>query len=235
MKLTPAIFIPYLFLKRQYRAAAAALVWIAFFLFLFPALALGIEANFNYLKRFIYFLTQSSIFHYTTILDYKNQSLLSTVYRYFTNCKAYLPYAPQVMPFQRLGLGLPAQQVIVVLAYLALYIPLLFIRPKKTDFRLDYAQLLVCITLFNANAWAHHFILLLPGYFLLLESLLVKRSQDAFIWLVVVISLLLDFFTSAGIVSKPLANKFLFYSPLTLGAVLVYLGLFKLKVSQKLV
>lgn len=233
IKYTPLLFIPYFVLRKKLKLALVLIVFIFIYLFL-PALFIGFKTNLLYLKNLVLILGKGTIFEQMTILDPKNQSLFSALHRIFTNCILYF-YAPP-MPFQSLNLSERSINLIFIILSLIMYLVIL-LRPRKNHLgekslwqdNIDYALLLICIVLFNLNAWMHNYILLSPAYFILLYYLIKIGFKDRFVFILLIFSYILNIITSQPILNKTLAYKLHFYSPLTISALVVFLALLKIK------
>ncbi len=235
IKYTPLIFIPYFILKRRFKSAFTVISFILIYLAL-PSLVIGFKANFQYLKNLVPFLTQSTIFDQMTILDPKNQSLLSFFYRIFTNCILYF-HAP-AMPFHFLNLKDMHINFIFVLSAIVIYSLILYDTKKnysnnrESVYNIDCALLLICAGLFNLNAWQHNFILLGMAYFMLIYYLTMVKFKDRLTLTFLLFSYLLNILTIKSILGKTIAYKLHFYSPFTIAALITFFLLLKIKFSK---
>jgi len=236
IKYTPLIFIPYFILRKKFKLAAISLAAVMAY-FILPGLVIGMRTNFTYLKDLLPFLTQSTIFDKITILDPKNQSLLSAIQRLFTNCIEWFHAPP--MPFAGLKLGPMPIYTITLIAGILLYLGIL-IPPKKAYFganptryfNIDYALLFICVTLFNMNAWPANYILLTPGYFIVAYWVVKGHLKDKLLVTLLVGSWLLTIVTLKALIGNDLSNKTLFYSPFTLSGLLIFWALLRLKFAK---
>ena len=233
IKYTPLIFIPYFIFRRKFKLSLMITGFILIYLAL-PALCLGPKADIVYLRNLYAILTQSTILEPMTILDPKNQSLLSMWQRFFTPCIAYFHAPP--MPLQALRLNPGQITSISIISAIILYGLILYF-PKRREGEafcenIDYALLLICVILFNLNAWMHNYLLLSLGYFILLYYLLKKHFRDKVIGGLLLLSFLLNLITLKPILGKIWAYKINFYSPFTLSALLTFVALLKIKFSQ---
>lgn len=235
VKYTPLIFIPYFILRKKVKLSLIIISFILFYLII-PSLFIGFKLNLTYIKDLMPFLTQSTILDQMTILDPKNQSLLSFFHRIFTNCILYF-YAPP-MPFHFLNLKGAYINFIFALSAAAVYSLALYGRKKNYSnnhenvYNIDYAMLLICVALFNLNAWAHHYILLAMAYFMLIYYLIRVRFKDRGVLILVLSSYLLNMLTIKSIFGKTLAYKLHFYSPFTISAMVLFFALLKIKSSK---
>lgn len=235
IKYTPIIFVPYFILRRKIKLSLVILASIATYLIL-PALFIGLKDNIAYMRNLIPFLTHSSILDRITVLDPENQSLLSFFYRIFTYCISYFHAPP--MPFQSLNLKEEYINLIFILSAIILYSLILY-QPQKTHPKklkhinnIDYALLLICVALFNLNAWMHNFIFLSFGYFILVYYLIKDNFKDKIVSIFLALSYILNIITMKPILGKIWAYKLHFYSPYTLSALITFFLLLKIKFSK---
>lgn len=241
IKYTPLIFIPYFIARRNFRAAAFTIAAVLTYFFILPAIFIGVERNILYLKELLPFLTQSSILDQGTMLDPKNQSLVSAIQRLFTNCASIWANAPR-MPFQNLKLSPFMLKAIPATAAILLYLSILIRRPgnkesqgQKTRYlNLDYALIFICLIMYNLNAWPANFIFLTPAYFLLVWRIIEGGwPKNKLILTCLIISYLLNIATQKSLFGQDFAYKAYFYSPFTLSALVVFGALLGLKYGQK--
>ncbi|MBN1913485.1 MAG: DUF2029 domain-containing protein [Candidatus Omnitrophica bacterium] len=224
IKFTPLVFIPYFILRRKGRLVLMVVFFLLIYLLL-PSLFIGEQLNMVYLNNLLPHLSGSTILEKSTILDPKNQSLLSFIYRIFTNCR--LEFHAPYMPFQSLGLNAGKINLIFLTACFILYILPLY--KKGKDDSVDLAMLIASAALFNLNAWMHNYILLLPAYFLIIGYLLDNDFGDKTASIFLILSYLLAVFNAEAILGEPIQNKLDFYSPFTLSALSAYFALVKIK------
>jgi hypothetical protein len=233
IKYTPLIFIPYFLLRRKIKLSLVILVSLATYLLL-PSFVIGLKTNILYLKNMVSFLTNSTILEKTTILDPKNQSLLSLFHRMFSYRVLRDHFYIPPMPFQSLKLSNASINLVFILAATVIYLTVLY-RSKKIylneseNNNIDYALLLICVALFNLNAWMHNYILLTLGYFVIAYYLIKNRFKDKFALILCLISYLINIITTKSILGDTFAYKIYFYSPFTVNAVLVFFTLLKIK------
>ncbi|MFH0935987.1 MAG: glycosyltransferase family 87 protein [Candidatus Omnitrophota bacterium] len=230
IKYTPLIFIPYFFFRRKYRLASIIMASLLAYLIL-PAAFIGWRANFIYLGRLLPFLTQSTILEPGTILDPKNQSLLSALQRLFTYCISSY-HAPH-MPFESLNLSAGFVNFIFISSAILLY-GTIFIKPRLDKnstlyYNIDYALLLICVSLFNLNAWMQAYILLLMPYFVIVYYLIKCAFRDKLVSGLLLMSYILNIITIKGLFGEQFSYKAHFYSPYTLMGLILFLALLKIK------
>jgi len=237
IKYIPLAFLPYFILRRKFKAAAAILTALIIY-FILPGFIIGMQPNFIYLKNLIPFLTKSTIFDEITILDPKNQSLLSAIRRLFVNCRATW-HAP-TMPFQSLNIGPNLANLITLITAIFLYLGIL-LKPKNSHFKhnpnrylnIDYALLFICIILFNMNSWPANYILLCPAYFIIAHYLVKGQFKDRIMLGLLLVSYLLNLLTLKSVFGKIFPYKAHFYSPFTISALIIFGVLLGLKYSKK--
>ena len=230
IKYTPLIFIPYFFFRRKFRLALIIMASLLAYLAL-PALFIGWRSNFIYLGRLFPFLTQSTILDPGTILDPKNQSLLSAIQRLFTYCISSY-HAPH-MPFESLNLSAGFIKLIFISSAILLY-GTVFLKPRLDKnsnlyYNIDYALLLICASLFNLNAWMQSYILLLMPYFIIVYYLIKCAFRDKLVSGLLLLSYILNIITIKGLFGEQFSYKAYFYSPYTLIGLVLFLALLKIK------
>ena len=237
IKYTPLIFIPYFLLRRKIKLSLVILASLAVYLLL-PSLFIGSKTNISYLKNMVSFLTNSTILEKTTILDPKNQSLLSLFHRLFSYRALLNHFHIPPMPFQSLKLSDASINLIFISAATVIYLIALY-RPRKIYLsesaynNIDYALLLICVALFNLNAWMHNYILLTPGYFVLAYYLIKIGFKDKLVLTLCLFSYLLNIMTIKSILGETLTYKIYFYSPFTISGMLVFLALLRIKFLKR--
>jgi len=153
-KLLPIMVVPYFWFVKRKR-------WVLFFAFWFisfhllPAAWLGWERNSTYVMQYFPFLTSTTLDH-ISLLDYKNQSVWSYLYRLI-----YLDlgwFAIRKHPQWLMMIG--------TVFFLVLYNFIVSPSRRKGIPTLmeDCALLSIMIVIFNPNAWKHNFVLLLFPY-----------------------------------------------------------------------
>lgn len=231
VKYTPMIFLPYFLFRRRYRLAlilgAAILLYV-----LLPAIVVGLKTNLEYLRTMLPLLGDSTILSKITIYDHKNQSLLSMIFRFFTQSKTYF-ITPQMF-FNRFHLSDMAAYTLVAATQLALcaavFIPAGRATPDRRQTPLiDWVFLSVCVVLVNLNAWVHTFVFLLCAYFLIGAYLFRCKGQDRLALVLLICSYLLNLTTIKGILPAAIAYKAHFYSPHTFSALAACAALLKIK------
>jgi hypothetical protein len=228
IKYTPLIFIPFFLLRKNFKLAFAATASIIIYLFL-PSFIIGFKTNCSYLQNMFSFLTKSSIFTQGTIMNPRNQSLLSAFYRLFTDPDSFYVVHPP-MPYSLL----PFKRIDINLAYSITAAGLYFLALKKKageSDNINYSLLLICAVLFNMNAWMHTYIFLVMPYFLIIRYLAKNSFKDIVMLTGLVLSIILNIFSLKPFVSAQLSYDLHYYSPYTVSALIVFFLLLKIKSS----
>ncbi len=168
-KYMPGIFLPYFAVRGKKKFIALIVIFILFFCLL-PAAYVGLENEIGYIKGWLPFISQTS-FDRASLYDYKNQSILALVLRYFTDSTPYNIFVSRLTFNQGVVLALAA--------CFAVYIFIIY--PKRTgSFKacLDYSLLLIAMVLFNPNAWMHNFVVVIFPYMLLFHHLIKTNFKD---------------------------------------------------------
>ncbi|MFA5089402.1 MAG: glycosyltransferase family 87 protein [Candidatus Omnitrophota bacterium] len=240
IKYTPVIFLPYFILRKRIKLAVFFAIFIAVYLLL-PAVCIGLENNASYIKNMFSFLTQSSILEKTTLLDPKNQSLLSLVHRACSYYTMLGHYSIPPMPF-KINLSDSAINMIFSVFALIMYLSILW-KPKRSQFNaakdhsfyenIDYSLLFICVILFNLNAWIHNYIFLLLPYLILIFYLIKTRFSDPIALGILLCSYLLNSLTLKACLGKAISYKAHFYSPHTFAALILFFLLLRIKFSRR--
>lgn len=225
VKLTPLIFIPYFIYRKFYKAAVASLGGVLLYLWL-PSLQLGWQKNIAYLKDWF-----DALFYSTPELIswYKNQSLLSCIFRLFSEKSAVKIIALSPPVIKSIFI-----LVCLVMVFFTLYFcARLILRTEKgfgCGHLIEFSLILICMVLFSPLAWKHTFLHLLPGYMVLLYYL-IRHPRDF-----ITVSLLLMSFILSSILNPEILKSYdevvSLYSAMTWGAVILYIAL--LRVARRL-
>ncbi len=219
MKYTPVIFLPYLIIRRQYKAVFWTMVFVVAWLLL-PSLAVSIKINTAYLSAWMPSIMETS-------LDMKsytgpgNQSLISMVIRFFTDCGngnnlMDLTFAQGKL----LGAGLAT-----FLYFLVLLPP----AGKPRDPKIDYALFFCFIPLFNPNGWTVNFVALTVPVMFLIAYLVGVKGKDVFVSMCVFAAFLSTSLLARDIVGADIQRIGELYSNVTIGTLLLVVALLKLK------
>ncbi len=219
IKYTPAIFFPYLIVKRQYKAAAWMMVFVVIWLSI-PALAVGIQQEIAYLSSWFPSIIGTSLDKWS-YMDTKNQSLISMTIRFFSDC-GYGINVVHLTFEQGKFLGYFLSALLYVLALIPPF-------GKPRDQRIDYALLFSFLPLFNPNGWIVNFVALAVPYTLLIGYLIEVKWKDAFVATCVVVGFMASSLMAQDIVGNNMQNRGELFSNVTLGTLLLVFALLKLK------
>jgi len=223
IKYTPAIFLPYFIVRRQFKAAAWTVVFVAIWLSI-PALAVGVQKEITYISTWIPSIMETSL-DKRSYMDVKNQSLISMAIRFFSECGLSINIA--YLTFQQgkiLGYALAA------FLYSLTLIPS-FGKPR--DQRIDYALLFSFLPLFNPNGWELNFVALAVPCMLLIGYLIEVKGKDLFVAGCVVTGFMATFLINRDIVGNRTQFFAELFSNVTIGTLLLVVALLKLKFVGK--
>ena len=222
IKYTPVIFVPYLILRKQFKAAVWTMVFVVVFLLL-PALAVGIQKETAYLSSWIPSIIETSL-DKKSFTDTENQSLISMAIRFFSDSEKGI----NVM---RLTF---AQGKSLGCAFAACLYVLVLIPPfgKQRDQRMDYALLFSFLPLFNPNGWLVNFVALAVPYSLLIGYLIEIKWKDRFVVICVFAGFVLTALMAHDIVGKHAETRAELLSNVTIGALYLVAALLKLKFGR---
>ncbi|MCM8819592.1 MAG: DUF2029 domain-containing protein [Candidatus Omnitrophica bacterium] len=220
IKYTSFVFIPYLLFKKKFKLVFFIFLFISLFLIL-PSFYVGVKKQIYYLKKWLPFISQTSL-DKSSLYDFKNQSLISLILRYFTN---QTPYKTKILNFTFME-GLVISIIIGILIYI-----LILLKPSHQD--IDFALLMIFMALFNPNSWITNYTFLIFGYMIVIYWLIKNNFSDKFILSLTFLSFILASWTSQTIVGNRLENLFEEFSSVTISGLLSLLSLFKLKFNFK--
>jgi len=223
IKYVPAIFLPYLFIRKQYKLIALILAFILLFCCL-PAVYVGVGQQAQYLKNWMPFITKTSL-DKGSYTDYKNQSIYSMFLRYLT--KEH-PYKISFANFK-------FQQAYIMAMLFAFVLYVLILIPKGNVQSLlleDYGLLLLCMAIFNPNAWMLNFVVFLFTYIFLMYYLIKVSFKDKLTLVLMIMAFALTSWASESIVGNNLENLFEELSSVTIGALMLIFVLLRIKYQQ---
>ena len=119
-------------------------------------------------------------------------------------------------------------RIAALLMYLVVFIP-----GKSREKVIDFAMLMVCMSLFNPNAWLLNFISLLLPVMLLIQHMVAIKGKDKFILFLLIAAFILTNLMSKDMLGKASENLGCVYSYTTFGALIIYTALLKLKFFPK--
>lgn len=187
VKYTPVIFIPYLILRKKYKAAVWTVVFLGVWLLL-PALFVGIQNNFSYLSSWIPSIVRDSLDNFS-YYDYNNYSIFSIVLRFIRGLGE--------MNIIDLSFRFSMWIAYIVLGFF--YSLALLPRRGKDTFKIDCALLFIFMAFFNPNAWLLNYVTLILPCFLLVHYLIRVRLNDKFVLTCLILSFIFIYLFSRGL------------------------------------
>ena len=224
VKYMPVVFLPYFFIKKQFKLVAGVLLFILLFSIL-PAFYVGVEQEINYLKGWLPFISDAAL-DLSSWVDYKNQSIYSMVLRYTMDLSAY------VYSYSHTFLNLSFYQGLGIALVFSFVIYLLILVPRKNagdQSLIDYAMLLLCMALFNPNAWMTNFVVFFHVYIFLIHYVMKSPRKEAFTIAAMVTAFALSSWASESVVGNDLENLFEELSSVTIAALVLIAALLRLK------
>jgi len=217
------IFVPYLFLRKKFKAVAYSLISIAA-LSILPAFFLGFKYNLFLQKSFFPFLCKTSL-DMNSMSTHENQSLIAMIFRYFSQ---FSEYKINLISLSQLQVGFLIGLSFMFLFMLAVY-PSAKIK-RKSNFleSINYSMLFICVALFNPNGWIHAFIFLVFPYLACLYYLFKIRHKDKLVWGLVGTSFVLGSMPESVFLPN-ITDSVDIYSLLTIGALVLFIALIKIK------
>jgi len=218
IKYMPLVFIPYLLLKKKFKVVMLTGLFVTFYCFI-PASHVGLKTEMNYLKQWAPLVGKTS-FDRLSWYHFKNQSFYSGVLRFFTKDTPYRASVARLEFRQGLLLGF----FLAFLIYAVVVFPFSGTGRRPRD-ATDYAALFICMAIMNPNAWMHNFIVLLFPYLIFCYSLVKSRFKDWVSGTLVAVSFLLASVPSESIVGNYYESVLEELSFVTLGALVLLVGL----------
>jgi len=233
IKLTPLIFIPYLFYRKRFSVIFSAFFFILVFLFL-PSVFFGFENNLALLKKWYQILAFSTP---TLFAHDGNQSVFGLFYRFFVSTEyiVYRAYKVNLLSLNPFTVNLLIYGVI-----LGSYIYLLFLNrlSKKVKSFLTYSKeaieysfLLVFLSLFSPLGWIQNFSFSILACMILVFYTLETNFKNKLINFILVLSFVLSNAINYETVGRELNLFSLYCSFITFGTILLLFALSKLRLS----
>lgn len=226
IKYMSAIFLPYFLFKKQFRLTVYACISLVSFSLL-PALVWGWRHNLYLQQQFFPYLCKTSLDIYS-LSDYANQSLFSALVRLFSNYGDYNVFI--------IVLKDEILFSVMIIATTLLYFLVLAPSAKINCFKryenfdiVDVGLIFICAALFNPNAWMHAYIFLTFGYMTAISYLILVKMKDKVVLFLIVFSFFLHSFSSSFFTHFWAGNMFEMLSFVTWSALIVFIGLLKIK------
>lgn len=218
-KYMSVLFLPWLLVRKKFRLVAKIALFIIV-LSILPAFKTGITGLVTLHKEWLSFLFKSSLDNYS-ITCFPNQSLLACLNRFFSEHSIYSVNI----------LHLSQSSVYIIFFILALILYLLAIIPagNRAYAMYDLSLISICAGLFNPNAWKNFFIWLLPAYATVIYYLIHKKYKNKLVVILICLSFALCTLTAEDLVKSFAEDYFEIYSSITIGALILFFVLLKLK------
>lgn len=228
IKPTPLIFVPYLLYKKKFNiigylaAASLALIFI-------PSFVYGVSGNLHLLSGW---RTVMSVSSPPLLASDVNQSLFGFFYRFLTST----PFHVNV-----LNLGYTVVNALIYATASGLFLLLLFLNRKSRLVEnglvshrecIEYALLLIFMTLFSPLGWFQNYCSSILAYMLLTYYVLKTRFQDRFVSVLLVLSFVLVDLINFETMGRRINDFSLYLSFIVFGIFLVIICLSKLRLSR---
>jgi Gpi18-like mannosyltransferase len=223
-KYTSVLFLPYFVFRKKIIIVTLTLVFIGLYCFL-PAIHLGLGQEMQYLKKWLPFISETSL-DKGSWFDSKNQSLYSFILRLFAKDSAFKPIA-QLTFFQ----GVAVATAIGLIMYLLIILPG---RKNKNNTFIDYSLILICMALFNPNAWLANFVFFVFAYMVIAHHLIKVRYKDKVTLVLMILSFIVSSWVSESMVGDKLQNLFEALSTVTIAALILVGILLRLKFKKEI-
>jgi hypothetical protein len=220
-KYTSVLFLPYFLFRKKVIIIVLTILFIVLYCFL-PSLHVGMHQDVQYLKKWLPFISETSL-DKGSWFDSKNQSLYSFILRLFAKDSPFKSIA-QLTFLQAVALAV----VIGLILYLIIILP----ARNKPKPAIDYALILICMALFNPNAWLANFVFFVFAYMVIIYHLIKVRYKDKPILILTVLSFIISSWVSESMVGDNLQHVFEALSTVTIAALILVGILLHLKFGK---
>jgi hypothetical protein len=214
-KYFPILFLPYFLFKKKFKFSFKIILFLIILYFI-PALAIGWHNMLILAKKNILFLFKSSLDKYS-ITCFPNQSLLAFLMRLFSKNQWY--------PTQ--FFILPDNIIYLIFISLSIFLYIIAIYPKNKHI-INYSSIFLCFSLLNPNAWKNFFLFMFFPNMLIIYYLL-NWGKNRIILSLFLLSFIFSSLTSEFFVYRWAKDWFEIHSFVTVGAILLFLVLIKIK------
>jgi len=209
-KYTSIVFLPYFLIRKKIKASLGIVFFILFYC-LIPAIYTGINTNLQYLKNWFPFIIETSL-DKGSWYDSKNQSLYSMVLRLFSGDSPYAHFA-QLTFYQAIFISVGVGALI--------YLCIVIKRREHETKNIDYALLLLCLALFNPNAWLANFVFFIFAYMVIIYYLISTRFINKPVLIFTILSFISSSWAAESVVGDKLQNFFESLSTVTVAALML--------------
>ncbi|MCB9747389.1 MAG: DUF2029 domain-containing protein [Candidatus Omnitrophica bacterium] len=217
IKYMPIIFLPYFLIKKKYKFVAATVLFLILFSFV-PAVYVGFDVNLAYLKNWLPFISDAS-FDQGSWFDTKNQSIYSLFLRILTGISGAMSFQYMLL----IGIFFGA------CIYLSAVAPL---SKGENSYFIECSILMVCLALFNPNAWMHNYVVLVFAYMLFIYYHMKTKFQDKIGLGLMILSFVLTSWVSETMIGEKGEEFFEMYSNVTIGALILVVALLRIKYNK---
>ena len=228
IKLTPLIVVPYLIYKKRFRTLVWSFVFI-FAFFFFPCLIYGFDGNLSLLRNWHEFLSLSSP---PLIANDMNQSIFGMFYRFLTASEYnvnFLNLDPNVVNVLIYVITIGSYVCLLFFSRLSRKIEISFIHAQEA---IEYSFLLIFIALFSPLGWIQNFSSLVLASMVLVYYTFRTGFRDKTVNFLLIFSFVLGSAINYETVGRRLNDLALYYSLITIGAILIAAGLSRLRLSR---
>lgn len=228
IKLTPLIVVPYLIYKKRFRTLVWSFVFI-FAFFFFPSLIYGFHGNLGLLSNWYEFLSLSSP---PLIANDMNQSIFGMFYRFLTSSEYnvnFLSLDPNVVNALIYVITIASYISLLLFSRLSRKTEASFIHAQET---VEYSFLLIFMALFSPLGWIQNFSSLVLASMVLVYYTFKTRFRDKTVNFLLISSFVLGSAINYETVGRRLNDLALYYSLITIGAILIVAALSRLRLSR---
>jgi alpha-1,2-mannosyltransferase len=208
-KVTPALFVPYFLIKREWKTVGWCMVGLLLFFILVPGAILGFERNWELLNGWVDNMILPFVVGGEVTTEHCNQSLPGMLYRLLTHSPSFIDGENQPVGFHNLVALDPSIVRWMLRGCGVAFLALLWWlcrrpTPTRSDWRLaiEYGIVVLGMLLFSERTWKHHCVTMLLPFGVLCYYLTVMRptpGRSAFIIGTIVVAEFLMALTSTSL------------------------------------
>lgn len=209
-KITPALFLPYLFWKRAWKTLAAALVGLALWLLVVPGLYFGWQRNWESLTSWIDGMVLPYVVKNEITSEHQNQSLPGVLERIFRHRPAIV-HPNQTEEFLNVADASPRTLSLAMKGCMATFCLLVAWRCRaprndRTDWRwmAEFGVVVLGMLIFSERTWKHHAVTLLIPFAVVchqLSAFRLPRGVSRYLIGTLAAVVLLMLLTTSGVVT----------------------------------
>ena len=185
-KVTPALFVPYFLIKREWKVVGWCMVGLMLFFIIVPGAVLSFDRNWALLNGWADNMIRPFVVGGEVTTEHCNQSLPGMLYRLLTHSASFIDGDNQPVGYNNFVALDPTIVRWILKACGLAFLALLWWlcrtpTPTRTDWRLaiEYGIVVLGMLLFSERTWKHHCVTMLLPFGVLCYYVTVKRPTSA--------------------------------------------------------